>query len=52
MMARAVAVMLVVIALAASDARLALAAALVYACAYTLELAVSLASYFGSEPVR
>jgi hypothetical protein len=46
---RAVAVMVVVIAVAASDARLALAAALVYGLAYTLELGVSLASYFGSE---
>ena len=45
---RAVAVMIVIIAVAASDARLAVAAALVYALAYTLELAVSLALYFGS----
>jgi hypothetical protein len=44
---RAVAVMVVVVALAASDARLALAATLVYALAYTLELGVSLALYFG-----
>lgn len=48
MMFRAVAVMVVVIAVAASDARLGLAAALVYALAYTLELGVSLATYFGS----
>lgn len=45
---RAVAVMVVVIAVAASDARLALAAALVYGLAYTLELGVALASYFGT----
>jgi hypothetical protein len=45
---RAVAVMIVIIAVAASDARLALAAALVYALAYSLELALSLALYFGS----
>ncbi|MFN2467122.1 MAG: hypothetical protein ABR521_03180 [Gaiellaceae bacterium] len=51
MMFRAVAVMVVVIALAASDARLALAAALVYGLAYTAELAFSLLSYFGS-PAR
>ena len=51
MMARAVAVMLVVIAVAASDAKLALAAALVYAVAYTIELAVSLGTYFAQEPV-
>jgi hypothetical protein len=47
---RAVAVMIVVIAVAASDARLGLAAALVYALAYTLELAASLALYFGAQP--
>ena len=35
---RALAVMVVVVALAATDARLALAAALLYALAYTLEL--------------
>ena len=51
MMFRAVAVMIVVIALVASDARLALAAALVYGFAYTAELAFSLLSYFGS-PAR
>jgi len=51
MMFRAVAVMVVIIAVAASDARLGLAAALVYALAYTLELGVSLATYFGA-PVR
>ena len=51
MTARAVAVMLVVIAVAASDARLGLAAALVYAVAYTIELALSLGTYFAQEPV-
>lgn len=51
MMFRAVAVMVVIIAVAASDARLGLAAALVYALAYTLELGVSLATYFGA-PAR
>lgn len=44
---RALAVMVVVVVLAATDARLALAATLVYALAYTLELGVSLALYFG-----
>ena len=48
---RAVAVMIVIIAVAASDATVAVAAALVYALAFTLELAVSLALYFGS-PAR
>jgi hypothetical protein len=51
MMFRAVAVGVVVIAVAASDAELAIAAALVYALAYTLELALSLLAYFGSDPV-
>jgi hypothetical protein len=43
---RALAVMIVVVALAATDARLALAVTLLYALAYTLELAVALALYF------
>ena len=47
---RAIAVMIVVVALAATDARLALAVTLLYALAYTLELAVSLALYFSGEP--
>ena len=51
MMFRPVAVMVVAIAVAASDATLGLAAALLYALAYTLELAVSLRVYFGS-PAR
>ena len=46
---RALAVMVAIVALAATDARLALAATLLYALAYTLELAVSLALYFGGE---
>lgn len=46
---RPVAVMVVVIAVAASDAGLGLAAGLLYAFAYTVELAVSLALYFGNE---
>ena len=46
---RPVAVMVVVIAVAASDATLGLAAGLLYALAYTAELAVSLALYFGGE---
>jgi hypothetical protein len=47
---RALAVMIVVVALAATDARLALAVVLLYALAYTLELAVSLGLYFSGEP--
>jgi hypothetical protein len=49
MMFRAVAVMVVVIAVAVNDASLALSAALVYALGYTLELALSLVAYFGGE---
>jgi hypothetical protein len=39
--------LVVLIAVAVSDARLAVAAALVYAVAYTFELGLSLLSYFG-----
>jgi hypothetical protein len=51
MMVRGIVVMLVAIAVAVSDPRLAVAAALVYALAYTLELAFSLVLYFGGRPV-
>jgi hypothetical protein len=47
---RALAVMVVIVVLAATDAQLALAATLLYALAYTLELAVALALYFSGEP--
>jgi hypothetical protein len=43
---RALAVLVVVVVLAASDARLALAAMLLYALAYTLELGLALTLYF------
>jgi hypothetical protein len=49
---RAIAVMVVVIAVAAADPELGLAAGLLYALAYTLELAVSLAFYFSGETTR
>ncbi len=49
---RSVAVGVVLIAVAATDARLGLSAALLYALAYTLELAVSLLAYFGQEATR
>ena len=52
MMFRGIAVMVVLIAVAASDARLALAAAGVYVLAYTLELGLSLLAYFVQEPQR
>jgi hypothetical protein len=43
---RAIAVGVVLVAVAASDARVGLAAALLYALAYTLELALLLVTYF------
>jgi hypothetical protein len=49
MMLRAIAVMVVLVAVATSDARLALSAAAVYALAYTLELGISMIEYFGSD---
>jgi hypothetical protein len=52
MMFRAVAVMLVLIAVAASNVRLGVSAALLYAFAYTVELAFSLLAYFGQEATR
>jgi hypothetical protein len=52
MMFRSVAVMVVVIVVAASDAELGVTAGAVYALAYTLELALSLTSYFAGEPAR
>jgi hypothetical protein len=48
---RAIAIGVVLVAVAASDARVGLSAALLYAAAYTLELAVSLIGYFGT-PAR
>ena len=50
MMFRAVAVGVVLIVVAAGDPEVGVAAAVVYALAYTLELALSLVSYFGNEP--
>jgi hypothetical protein len=52
MMARVLAVLVVLIAVAASDRELGLAAALVYGFAYTAELAVSVASYYVQDPTR
>jgi hypothetical protein len=49
---RSIAIGVVLVAVAASDARLGLSAALLYALAYTLELAVSLVAYFGQEATR
>jgi hypothetical protein len=52
MVGRVVVVTAVLLALLGTDVDRALAAALVYAAAYTLELAVSLFLYFGQEPAR
>jgi 4-hydroxybenzoate polyprenyltransferase len=49
MMLRGILLMVVAIAVAVSDPRLALAGALVYALAYTLELVFSLLLYFGGQ---
>ena len=46
---RALAIGIVLIAVAASDTQLGVSAALLYALAFTLELAVSLLSYFTHE---
>lgn len=51
MMTRAIVVMVVAFAVAISDPWLGLAAALTYAFAYTVELLLSLVSYFGNEPL-
>ncbi len=50
MMFRAIAVAIVLFAVAVGDGPLALGAAAVYVLAYTLELALSLLSYFGATP--
>jgi hypothetical protein len=46
---RVIAVMVVLIAVAARDESLAVPAALLFIAAYTLELALSLVTYFGAE---
>jgi len=47
---KALGVLVVLVALAATDPDLALPAILVFALAYTAELGLSLAAYFGSSP--
>ena len=47
LLVKALAVLAVVLAAAQSDASVAVAAILVYALAYTLELTLSVAAYFG-----
>jgi hypothetical protein len=51
MMTRAIAVMVVAFAVAVSDPWLGLAAAVTYGFAYTVELLLSLVSYFGKPPL-
>ena len=51
-MFRSIAVMVIVIVVAASNTEVGLAAGVLYAIAYTLELALSLTTYFSSEPAR
>ena len=51
MMFRAIAVMVVILAVAVSDPQLGLAAAITYALAYTVELGLSLVTYFGKPPL-
>ena len=50
MMVRLLAVLIVLLAVASSDAHVGLAAALVYGLAYTAELALSLAGYYSQKP--
>lgn len=52
MMTRGIVVILVALVLAVNDPELALAGALVYAFAYSVELGLSLVLYFGGRPVR
>jgi hypothetical protein len=50
MMGRVLVVLVVLVAVAASDAKLGIAAALTYALAYTAELGTSVALYYNQEP--
>lgn len=52
MMLRGILIMVVAVIVATSDPNLALAGALVYAVAYSVELGFSLAMYFSGEPRR
>ncbi len=52
MMTRGIVVMVVALVLAVNNPDLALAGALVYAFAYSVELALSLVLYFGGRPVQ
>jgi hypothetical protein len=52
MMARGILLMIVALAVAVTDPDLAIAGALVYAAAYSVELGLSLTLYFSGEPRR
>jgi hypothetical protein len=52
MMGRGIALVLILLAVAVAEPSLALAGALVYAAAYTVELALSLALYYSGSPKR
>ena len=47
---KAIGLLVVLLAAAATDPKLAVAAALTYALAYTLQLGLSLIAYFGESP--
>jgi hypothetical protein len=49
---KSIGLLVVLVAVAASDQSLAIAAVLAYALAYTCELGLSLAVYYGKPPVR
>jgi hypothetical protein len=49
---KALGLLVILVAVAASDKNLAIAAVLTYALAYTCEFGLSLAAYYGKEPTR
>jgi hypothetical protein len=49
---KALGLLVILVAVAASDKDLAIAAVLTYALAYTCEFGLSLAAYYGKEPTR
>jgi hypothetical protein len=49
---KSIGLLVVLVAAASSDEGLAVAAVLTYALAYTCELGLSLASYYGKAPTR
>jgi hypothetical protein len=49
---KALGLLVILVAVAASDKELAISAVLTYALAYTCEFGLSLATYYGKEPTR